>query len=147
MNKYPKFKGNEIIWKLKKATVIEVSKRKKIIPNEQGDEYAVIYVGCLDDYDDFVGTFPPDHLFHKNNPGKRFRKFLGLMCFEKSLYSLFIPGESYTFEGKEYFQYGAIYHVIKKAYDSLGFKVGSGSSYGENAAFLVPEEEEKQDGS
>lgn len=117
----------EVLWCLKKTTVLEISKRFKKTYNQDHplEEYAVIAVGGLDDFDELYGVTPTGRTRRKVN-------CLSLLCFEPSIYDNLVLGAQYRFEGKISFGYGSKYLKIKKAKDSLGFPVGEGQSIGES---------------
>jgi flavodoxin len=124
-------KVNTIKWSLKKVVVLQVAIRKQE-SGEDWKEYAVIKIGTWDDFDE---------LALRRRTKARKRKHLTLMCFVENLFPIITEGTVYSFQGFVSFGYGTTFFCIERAFDTLGFELGTGQSLGEIQESLPPQDE------
>jgi hypothetical protein len=101
-----------VSWKVPCICVLSVSKRERINLLGVKEEYAVIGIGTISDFDD---------LTLESFPRNRKVKVLSLMCFIPSIYNNVHEGQMYVFKGKVGFGYGNTYLTVEEACLPNGF--------------------------
>lgn len=99
-------------WNIRNVCVLSIDKRFRENRLKQQEEYAVIGVGTITDFDE---------ISDETHRGYRKVKPLILMCFSPSTYNLISEGNVYSFSGKVGFGYGNTYFTIEKALLPGGF--------------------------
>lgn len=99
-------------WTLKNVCVLSVDLRFKKNRLNQQEEYAVIGVGTVSDYDEI------EDLEYRQS---RKVKPITLMCFQQTIYGKVKEGTIYSFAGKVGFGYGNTYFTIEECFLPGGF--------------------------
>jgi hypothetical protein len=115
-----------IKWSIKNCYVLSLERRTRLDQRNIEEEYAVIKVGTLSDFDDITENFIPSRIKVK---------FVTLMCFDKGIFSRLTAGENYSFSGKVGFGYGSTFFTIEKVF-----------LFGEDITTLEQEEVEREEG-
>jgi hypothetical protein len=115
-----------IKWSIKNCYVLSLERRIRIDRRNIEEEYAVIKVGTLSDFDDITENFIPSRIKVK---------FVTLMCFDEQVFARIRVGESYSFSGKVGFGYGSTFFTIEKVF-----------LFGEDITTLKQEEVEREEG-
>lgn len=113
-------------WSIKDCYVLSLDRRLRDGYSGEQEEYAVVKVGTLSDFDDIT---------ERSTPGRVKVKFITLMCFDARIFSRLTPGEDYSFSGKVGFGYGSTYFTIEKVF-----------LFGEDMTTLAQEEVEGGEG-
>lgn len=108
-----------IKWNVHNACVLGVDIRKKKNYLGNLEEYAVLQVGTITDFDE---------LSLEDNPSVQRVKPITLMCFIESIFKHIHEGRIYSFAGKVGFGYGNTYLVIMEAYLPGGFSLNETDS-------------------
>jgi hypothetical protein len=96
-----------IQWSIKNCYVLSIDRRFRVDQRNEEEEYAVVKVGTLSDFDDITEKPTADRIRVK---------FVTLMCFDGKIFSRIQTGESYSFTGKVGFGYGSTFFTIEKVF-------------------------------